>query len=42
MVANKLQAVIGDLLSTEYDLEGTKSKFSDFKDLYFTDKKVIA
>lgn len=38
--ANRLNSLIGELLSTEYDLEGTKSKFSEFKDLHFD--KVIA
>lgn len=38
--ANKVHALVGDLLSVEYDLEGTKSKFSEFQDLYFKDKKI--
>lgn len=37
--ANKIHGLVGTLLSTEYDLEGTKSKFSDFQDLYFDKKK---
>lgn len=39
-VANKIHGLVGDLLSIEYDLEGTKSKFSEFKDLYFKDKVI--
>ncbi len=32
---NRVNALVGELLSSEYDLEGTKSKFSEFKDLHF-------
>ena len=37
--ANKIHGLVGELLSVEYDLEGTKSKFAEFQDLYFKEEK---
>lgn len=36
--ARRLQAWVGETISNEYDMEGTKEKFTDFTDLYLPGK----
>jgi hypothetical protein len=39
--AKAIQAFVGDIISHEYDLEGTVDQFSDFKDFFIKDEKAI-
>jgi hypothetical protein len=39
--ARKLQAFIGETISTEYDLEGTKDQFGDYRDFFVSDAAAI-
>lgn len=34
----KLQAYVGDLISSEYDLEGTVDRFNDYRDFFIADE----
>ncbi len=36
----KLQAFVGDLISGEYDLEGTVDEYSDWRDFFLDDKQI--
>ena len=40
--ARKLQSWVGTLLTSEYDLEGTKQEFSDFADFHITNSPALA
>jgi hypothetical protein len=37
--ARRLQAMIGELVGAEYDLEGTAEKYSDFRDFFISDEQ---
>jgi hypothetical protein len=37
--ARRLQAMIGELVGAEYDLEGTAEKYSDFRDFFIADEQ---
>jgi hypothetical protein len=37
--ARRMQAMIGELVGAEYDLEGTAEKYSDFRDFFIADEQ---
>lgn len=39
--ARRVQAYIGDIVSNEYDLEGTVDQFSDWQDFFLSDQNAI-